>query len=501
MEAVVLNGRSLTLEQAEQIVFENRPVALDKDALQRCREARETLLSLTEQGKAVYGMNRGVGWNKDKAFEKERFASYNRSLLLSHACSAPPYADQRQVRAMMLIRLNTALCACTGLSIELLEQLAAFLNRGVHPCVPKRGSVGEGDIGTLSHIGLACIGEGQVHYRGQLMPAGEALQRAGLAPASLGPKDGLGLLSSNAHGAALTALVLLRCRRLLKLCNLTYCLSLEGLNGDVQPLGEKVNAVRGLEGQINCAAACREALEGSYLFSADPARALQDPLSFRCACAVHGAFDDCSRYVSKLLLHQINSSDDNPCIFSDTKSAGVSANFEVTSLALGVEMLNSALCHVSRLVYQRVIRLDDPAFTKLSRFLTPQEGACIAFGTTQKTIAYLDTENRFLANPSSMDIQALAGAIEDHSSYLPLAAEKTLRLTENLTLMLALELMHGAQAVDLRKASPLGKKTALLYGQVRSRTPFYGEDRCISNDIAALQRLVEEENFIKALNL
>lgn len=499
MNALVLNGSSLTLEKLRQVVYDRRPVELDARAMERAAKARQVLFDMAAECKPVYGLNRGVGWNKDKEFDQDFFETYNRNLINSHSLGIRPYCSVEEVRAMMCIRLNTALCGCTGISTEILTMYKEFLNRGIHPRVLQRGSIGEGDISTLSLIGQTMIGSGEVEYKGEIVSSTQAMSAEGIPPASLGPKDGLSIVSSNAQGESMAAVLIYAVEQLLEEADAAFCLSLEGLNGGLQPLGEKVNALRGLNGQKISAARCRQFLAGSYLEQPDPNRALQDPLSFRCASAVHGSVIDALDFIKHHMEIQLNATDDNPCIFVDEGATSVSQNFETTTLALGVEMLSAALNHMSKNICYRLIHLADPAFTGLTRFLTPAEVKTIAYGTIQKVYTVLDAENRMLATPSSMDFIAVAGSIEDHASNLPLAAAKALRIVDNLRYMIGIEIMHGAQAVDLRKKPALGRVTGPVFETYRRVVPYLNADRNLSLDIEKSYRFIKDGKLFQAI--
>ena len=236
MNALVLNGSSLTLEKLRQVVYDRRPVELDARAMERAAKARQVLFDMAAEGKPVYGLNRGVGWNKDKEFDQDFFETYNRNLINSHSLGIRPYCSVEEVRAMMCIRLNTALCGCTGISTEILTMYKEFLNRGIHPRVLQRGSIGEGDISTLSLIGQTMIGSGEVEYKGEIVSSTQAMSAEGIPPASLGPKDGLSIVSSNAQGESMAAVLIYAVEQLLEEADAAFCLSLEGLNGGLQPL-------------------------------------------------------------------------------------------------------------------------------------------------------------------------------------------------------------------------------------------------------------------------
>ncbi|OLR65747.1 HAL/PAL/TAL family ammonia-lyase [Peptoniphilus porci] len=496
MEKLVLKGEALSLEEIYQVAYENRLVDISEDAKERVKKARQILFDMAAEGKPVYGLNRGVGWNKDKEFDEDFFEQYNKNLLNSHCLGVEPYHTDEQVRAILLIRLNKALIGCTGLSLDLLEHYKKFLNYRIHPRIPMRSSIGEADITTLSHIGLAFIGEEDVSFNGKIINSKLAMERIGLKPAKLGPKDGLSIVSSNAQGEAMVATIIKEVREVAKMTNLIFCMSLEGLNGVTEQLREDVNALRGFKGQVESARMCRKFLEGSYLYDYDENRALQDPLCFRCAHAVNGTIYDVLDYVEKQLLIAMNSTDDNPCIVLEEGSSFVSANFEVTSLAVGVEMIATALSHLSKTSCYRMIKLADPSFTGLTRFLTPKEVTTIAFGTIQKTYTMLDTQNRGLANPSSMDFYALAGGIEDHASNLPLACYKIMQMLDNIYYILGIEAIHACQAIDLRGDIKLGKGTKKAYEIFRRYVKYYDKDRNVSKDIKKAYDCIKSKELL-----
>lgn len=500
MDALILDGSHMTLTDLYEVMYDHRPVKIANEAEQRARAARQVLFDMAARGEPVYGLNRGVGWNKDKEFDQDFFEEYNRNLINSHSLGIQPYCSAEMVRAMLCIRLNTALCGCTGISPTILSLYAALLNHDIHPCVPARGSIGEGDISTLSLIGQTMLGCGEVEYHGKIVPASKALSAEGISPVVLGPKDGLSIVSSNAQGEAMAAVLIHETREILHIANAVFCLSLEGLNGGVAPLNEKVNQLRGLSGQKQCASECRDYLLGSYLYQPDTFRALQDPLSFRCASAIHGSVLDALVFVQQTLETQLNAPDDNPCILIEERTVSVSQNFETTTLALGIEMLCNALCHVSKAICHRLIHLVDPAFTGLSRFLTPEDIKVIAYSTIQKVYTALDTENRLLANPVSIDYIAVAGSIEDHASNLPLVCSKCIKLLDNLRYMIGIEAMHAAQAVDLRGLPALGKGTDKIYRALRKEIPFLDRDRNLSVDIEKAYHLVKSGTLMKKIN-
>jgi histidine ammonia-lyase len=499
---VILNGSDLDLPRLAAIANEGAEVEISPDGAERLQASRRLVYDLAESDVPVYGFNTGVGWNKDRHIAAEFFKQYNENLIHSHTLGVGREASEAEVRAAMAIRLNCLLRGNTGIQPEIAHRYAEFLNLALHPIVPERGSVGEGDIAVLSHIGLAMIGEGGVHYGGRRIASAEAHRLAGLQPIVLGPKDGLAIVSSNAFGMGQAALVLAGLTALVDQADLIYALSLEGLNGNTSPLDPKVQEARRFPGQIESAALVRAFLRGSFIYGEDPEKPVQDALSFRGGACVHGSLRDALAYAAGYAVLQMNSTDDNPCLLLDERRIVSCSNFEATTVATGLEMLAVVLSHVSRMSCHRMIKLANPALTKLPRFLTPDEAHVHAFGAIQKTFTLLDTEIRHLSNPSSVDYLAVAGEIEDHANNLPHVAQRLRQIVDNLQYILGMEAMHAAQAVTMRRRKNpnlrLGAGTEAAYEEFRKAVPWYDRDRNLSADIEKAYRVVKSGLMLSA---
>lgn len=495
-----LSGKNLTLDTIFQVSHEFRPVEIEKNAMELLVHSRKLVFELSDKGVPIYGCNRGVGWNKDKKVTTEMIMQFNSNMMHSHSVGIKPYAPQEDVRAAMLIRLNTLLLGCTGLSPEIAVLLKEMLNRRIHPLIPERGSVGEADIVNLSFLGLALMGEGLVHYKGTVMEAREAFRAEGLEAVALKEKDGLAVISSNALSAGQACNVLFETELLLKSADLVACMSLEGFNGNSSALREGAHKKRPYQRQMETAASMRKYLEGSYLYDPCEERPLQDPLSFRCVPQVHGAVRTAMDYASANLILQCNSSDDNPCLLLEEGDITSCGNFDPLCWVLGMQNLGIALCHISRLSCLRTIKLANPSFTGLSRHLTPNDGT-IAFSTIQKIFANLDAEIRMLANPVTMNTFSLAGDMEDISTNASLVMQKNKKIIDNLFYILAVELLHAGQAMSLRNAENYGKGTSAGYQALRGVVDFYDSDnRVLSDDIDKAYTLLKTGNLLEAVS-
>lgn len=500
MEKIILTGNDLTVEQVWEIAVNGAKVEISEEARKKLEAARSFVMEVLNGDTPVYGLNRGVGWNKDHKIENDELGEFNRKLIYSHTLGIAPDASVEEVRAIMAVRLNTLLCAHTGADPAVVERYAEFLNAGIHPVMPERGSVGEADITLCSHIGIAMMGEGEADYKGRRVPASEALADAGLEPIVFGPKDAHVVVCTNAFAAGQAALLLKELCDLADTGDLVSTLSLEGLNGNVSPLDPSALRERKLEGQQYSAARVRKYLEGSYVCEPDPQRALQDPLCYRGAVHVNGTLREAIEYARKYLDVQMNSTDDNPCVLADEKRMVAGSNFEVTSLATAFEMLAIICAHLSHMSCYRMIKLADPALTKLPRFLSHDGGESHCFGTIQKTFTSLDAEIRLLANPCSPDFMALAGDIEDHANNTTLVVQKLRRIADDMRYIYGMEMMHACQAVELRmreKKLTLGKGTGAAFAEFRKRLPLYESDRPLSPDIKKAYEFIKDGVLLK----
>ncbi|UQZ88958.1 aromatic amino acid lyase [Deltaproteobacteria bacterium Smac51] len=499
---IVLTGRDLGLEQLALIAEEKAAVEIAPEAIERLKASRKLVYDLVESDVPVYGFNTGVGWNKDRHIAADFFKEYNENLIHSHSLGVKPEASEAEVRAAMAVRLNCLLNGNTGIEPSIALRYADFLNLEIHPVIPERGSVGVGDITTLSHVGLAMIGEGEVNYQGRRMSAAEAHKLAGIEPVTLGPKDGLAIVSSNAFAMGQGGLVLHDLCRMADLADLVYAVSLTGYNGNTSPLDPRVHELKGLEGQKHSAALASSFLEDSYIYAPDPAKPVQDPLSYRSGVYLNGTLRDALSFVNGYARIQMNTSDDNPCLLLEDRAMISCSNFEASTVTVGFEMLAIALSHVSKMSCQRIIRIVNPELTGLPRFLTPDEGLVHAFGTAQKVFTSLDTEIRHLSNPSSADFMPLAGSIEDHANNFTHVVQRVRKIADNLKYIFSLELMHACQAITLRlQREPelrLSRPVRGAYDHYRQFIPWYDRDRPISPDIEKGYQLLKNGSILAA---
>ena len=522
---VTLTGADLTQDQAWRIA-QGEEVAISKKAMKQVTDSNRLVMAAARAGVEIYGLTVGVGLNKDHhLFDAKgdltpevRKASieFNRNILRSHSVGYGPALSKEVTRLAMVVRLNTMLTGRSGAQPRVVELYRDFLNKGVTPVVPTRGSIGDADITLASHIGSVMMGEWRAEVDGKVVSGAEALKMKGITPLVPEGKDGLGILSSNCVGVAMTMDAMRTMRQALKVSPVVYGLTLEGMNGNVAPfLAQTVNN-HPLTGLKEAAAEMRATLKGSYLWNFDKTRALQDPLSFRTTVYTISEAKRALKELDELVNIQINSSDDNPGVILNASKEdfdktqvkqyfvdkdGVkgaiipSANFEPLPIAIAAQRATIALSHVSHNALHRTMRLDEDRFSGLARYLAgPNNPNGHAFGATEDSMVSIYAENIELANPISMHGTPVEVNIEDSASNLPRVAERLKRASNNMFDLYSMELLHNTQAIDLRKMKQdnvkLSDKTGALYKAYRKVVPFVEKDRIFSGDL---------ENGIKIL--
>jgi len=524
---LVLTGNDLTIEDIASVAAEGRKVSISKEAMQNVSRSYDTVTRAAVEGIPVYGLTVGVGWNKDrpvfKTVEGKKVLSeelldmsrkFNIISLRAHCAGVGPYLPVEVVRAGMLVRLNQFLTGIPGVQPYVVEIYEKYLNEGITPLVPSKGTVGQADITLSSHIGLAMVGEWDVIYKGETLPASEVMEKLGIEPLVPVGKDFLSILSTNALALGQAALAISDINHYLAVSYPVFGLFLEGYNGNVAPFMKEVAEMRPFEGYVKAAEKLRKTLEGSYLYKPSETRALQDPLSIRSMAYTLGNVEVTLKRAKDAVTLAANHTDDNPAVvwnvkkekdrdpqtaryfIGDEGAIFPTSNFEILPVLRELDSLKVALAQMSNRLVMQTIRLEDPKFTNLSRFLSGPDNPGHAFGAIQKPLVAMDIENRMLATPTQLGATALAGNIEDTAGCTLVSVRSLEQITENLYDISSLQLLHSAQALDLRKARMkddlfMSGATKKLYDAYRKVVPFVDQDRPYTKDILEGAKLLK----------
>ena len=511
---IFIDGSSLTVEQLLQIADEHEPLALADAARERVRASRAVVDSRAMGDEPAYGINTGFGSFADVKIAPDALGVLQINLLRSHAAGLGDPLPARTVRATMALRANVLAKGFSGISVATLEALIALLNAGVHPYVPSRGSVGaSGDLAPLAHLALVLIGEGEVlPDRGPERPAlhessdvvrhespvvarpfkgREALDRAGLKPITLGPKEGLALINGTQPSTAVLALALVEAEQLSRAADIGAALSIDALRGSIHPFEARIHETRPYPGLLASASNIELLMRGSGINqSHEHCGKVQDAYSLRCAAQVHGATREALRFIRETLTIEANSATDNPMVFADTGDIVSGGNFHGAPIAIAADLLAAALVPLATISERRTDRLVDPTLSGLPAFLTRDGGLKSGYMLAQVTAAAVASEMKSLAHPAGVDTIPTSANKEDHVSMSMTAALKAETSVTRAREVVAIEILCACQAIDL--LAPLESSPALqrVHQLVRSRVPMLDDDRAPAPDIVAITELI-----------
>src|SRR5918993_5205067 len=370
---IILDGTHLELADLLAIADDRVRVGLASEARARVAAARAVVDSAAAGDAAVYGVNTGFGNFAETRIGKADLAALQLNLLRSHAAGVDTPLPLRAVRASMALRANVLAKGFSGIRLETLEALLAMLNRGVHPRVPSRGSVGaSGDLAPLAHLALVLVGEGETIDR---VPGRDALAAAGMSPITLGAKEGLALINGTQFSSAVLALALAGAEQLSRAADIAAALSIDALLGSVHPFEPRIHEPRPFAGQAVSADNLLRLMTGSAINDSHAnCGRVQDAYSMRCAPQVHGAAREALSWIRHIVRTEMNAATDNPMVFAKSGEIVSGGNFHGAPLALAADVLVMAVAQLATISERRSERLVNPALSGLPAFLTTHGG-------------------------------------------------------------------------------------------------------------------------------
>jgi histidine ammonia-lyase len=485
-DSLKLGSRPLRLAELRRVYAGPITVSIEPSALAAVREAHATTLRIAAADAPAYGINTGFGLLAQTRIAPAQRALLQRNIILSHSSGVGPPLDDAVVRLTLVLKLASLLQGFSGASIELTRFLERLINAGLMPCVPAQGSVGaSGDLAPLAHLSLVLLGLGDIRRHGEVVPAGEALAQEGLAPLTLGPKEGLAMLNGTQVSTALALAGLFELESVYAGAVVSGALSLDALQGSDAPFDPRIHHLRGHEGQARVAQVYRELLAGSQIREShrDCSR-VQDPYSLRCQPQVMGACLDLMTQQAATLTTEANAVTDNPLVFPDTGEVISGGNFHAEPVAFAADILALACAEIGSITERRIALLVDPKMSGLPAFLAPDSGVNSGFMMAQVTAAALVAENRMLCHPASVDSIPTSANQEDHVSMATHGARRLLGMTANAANIVAIEFLAACQGIDLRAPLKTSPPLAAAHSALRLAVPFAASDRLLALDIA-----------------
>ncbi|MGY4320482.1 histidine ammonia-lyase [Bradyrhizobium sp. JR3.5] len=478
-------------------VLVGAPIVLDPSFWPRVEAAAGIVAKAAHIAVPVYGINTGFGKLASTRIAPDQTALLQRNLILSHCCGVGPATPEPIVRLMMALKVISLGRGASGVRRDVIEQLQGMLARGVTPLVPQQGSVGaSGDLAPLAHMTAVMIGEGQAFLDGKIVPGRDALAAAGLAPLTLGPKEGLALINGTQFSTAYAISGLLRAHRLACAALVTGALSVDAAMASTVPFRPEIQALRGHGGQIAAAAALTALLDGSDIRQShlEGDERVQDPYCLRCQPQVAGAVLDLLVHAARGLTIEANAVTDNPLVLVETGEIVSGGNFHAEPVAFAADQIALALSEIGATSERRIATLVDPALNfGLPPFLTPEPGINSGFMIAEVTAAALYAENKQRAMPCSIDSTPTSANQEDHVSMAAHAARRLSDMADNLAAILGIELLVAAQGITLRAPHATSAPLAAVIAALREHVPALAADRYMADDLARAASLIEAD--------
>lgn len=473
----------LTLDDLKWIITENIKVELAPEAKERIQKCRDYLDKKMEtQTGPIYGITTGFGSLYNRTISNDDLSTLQENLVKSHACSVGEEVAPLIVKLMFLLKAYALSLGYSGVQVVTVQRMLDLFNNDILPIVYDKGSLGaSGDLAPLANLFLPLIGVGDVFYKGKKQDIDVVLDEFGWKPIRLKSKEGLALLNGTQFMSAHGVYAIMKAERLSKRADLIASMSLDAYDGHIEPFEEKLQLIRPHQGQLETGRNIRRFLEGSEILSGKK-KHLQDPYSFRCVPQVHGASKDAINYVKSVVMTEINSVTDNPTIFPDDDEIISGGNFHGQPLAVAFDFLAIALAELGNISERRTAQLI-LGKRELPEFLVANPGLNSGFMIPQYVAASVVSQNKMYCVPASTDSIVSSNGQEDHVSMGATSAVKLLKVMDNLDIILSIELMNAAQAMEFRrplKSSPLIEKILKAY---RKEVPFIDEDIVMYKEI------------------
>jgi histidine ammonia-lyase len=490
---VTLNGQTLTFSEVRRVLFDKEKVTVSNESMKKVQASRKAVEKIVAQGKVVYGITTGFGKFSDVYIGKDDVEALQLNLIRSHACGIGEPFLEVVSRAMLLLRANALLKGFSGVRPIVIERLLDLVNKHIHPVIPQQGSLGaSGDLAPLSHLALVLIGEGEVFYKGEQMPAIDALTKEGIFPITLTAKEGLALINGTQAMTAMGVVAYLEAEKLAYQAEMIACLTIEGLRGIIDAFDEDIHLARGYKEQVQVAERIRQYLSDSQLTTKQGEIRVQDAYSIRCIPQVHGATWQTLTYVKEKLEIEMNAATDNPLIFQDGEKVLSGGNFHGQPIAFAMDFLAIAIAELANISERRIERMVNPQLNDLPPFLSPEPGLQSGAMIMQYAAASLVSENKTLAHPASVDSIPSSANQEDHVSMGTIGSRHAYQVITNARRVLSIEAICAMQATELRGVDKMAQITRQFFTKGREHVPSITKDRVFSKDIEAVNSWLKE---------
>lgn len=481
-----LDGRTLNPDVLNKIAF-GAPVHVDASAFD-CMSARNSqLLAAIARGAPIYGVTTGLGPKVVQSLSEDEINAFSRVTIRGRAHAMGDPLPRDIVRAGMAVRLNSLLCGATGASPSVARHILDCLNADLVPHIGGTVSIGPADLMWGGNFALALVGEGRFLGQQADETSAKILARASIKPLTLGPRDGLALVSHSGFSAAIAALALADARHVWSWAQSAAALSLEGFQANLSAFRADVLALRPQPGAAEAGRDLLNRMTGSVLFDAGKARRLQDPLSFRNIAQVHGSLFAALDVLENCITLEMNGASDSPVLLGEGNDIVSTGNFLNPYLSVALVGANHAMVQLAAQITARVSRLLSARFTDLTNGLNDAAAGNAGLGPVSKVSEALFAEISQLASPPPIYPPNSADGAEDTINFAAPAGLALRHITSKMASLIAIELVIAVQAVDLRgdleRLPPVLREVAVIVRRIVAKI---AEDRPLGAELDVL---------------
>jgi histidine ammonia-lyase len=499
---------NVVLSDFADILLNNLSIEIDATQIEKV-ERSYTFLKDFAQKKLIYGINTGLGPMAQYKISEHDQLSLQYNLIRSHCSGTGNVMSPLLVKSAMICRMINFLKAYSGVHPEVVILLKEYINRGIIPVVFEHGGVGaSGDLVQLSHIALALIGEGDVHYKNAIVPAAEALKQEGLKPVVVHLREGLALINGTSVMTGIGIVNIINAKNLLNWSIVASAIINEIVDSYDDSFSDELNSKKRHKGQNQVAKFMLLALKGSKLIKKRKEHLyekivtetvikdkVQEYYSIRCVPQVLGPVFDTIQSVEKVIIDEVNSVNDNPVIDFETKQVYHGGNFHGDYVSLEMDKLKIVVTRLAMLMERQLNyvlnpRLNDkfPPFVNLGKL-----GLNLGMQGVQFTATSTTAECQTLSFPNYIHSIPNNNDNQDIVSMGTNSALITGRVIANAYEVLSIYFMALIQAVDCNgirgKMSPF---TRNVYNDLRAIVPTFVEDTTKYKEIRAMENYLRD---------
>ncbi len=509
---ISVGAQRITPEDFYKIIFTGEKIDLDITARKKVKENYEFLKEFAK-GKVIYGINTGLGPMAQYKISTANELQLQYNLIRSHSsgCGAP--LPEMYAKATMLARLNTLMQAKSGIHPEVVELLKELINRNINPYIPEHGGVGaSGDLVQLAHLALNLIGEGEVWYKKKLQPTTKVFEKEGLKPIKMHIREGLSLINGTSAMTGIGMINIVHAKNLFDWTILASSMINEIVESYDDHFSDGLNRVKCHYGQNQVARMMRYILKDSklirrradHLYNGKTEQVevfkhkVQEYYSLRCVPQVMGPVLDTILNAEKVLINEVNSTNDNPIIDSENKNVYHGGNFHGDYVALEMDKLKIAITKLSMLAERQLNYLMND---KMNQILPPfvnlgKLGLNLGMQGVQFTAVSTVAENQTLSFPMYVHSITNNNDNQDIVSMGTNAALITKRVIDNTYHVLSIHMITILQAIDyLKFTSRLSGYSQKKFEDLRKLVPKFTEDSIKYKDIQNITNYLLENKL------